>query len=479
MVFSCGILAVILLTAADSSSATSQDAGSIDTLRQMGKAFARIAEQASPAVVAVKSETVVTEDYPSYDYPGMPRNPFGRDPFEDFYRSGRLPRRQYRQMLAQGSGFLISADGFILTNNHVAGEAGEVKVQLADNREFTARVVGTDPDTDIAVIKIDSGGLPYLELADSDRLEVGEWVVAIGNPFGLSHTVTAGIVSAKGRNNVGLTTYQDFIQTDAAINPGNSGGPLINLDGKVIGINTCILSSNGGNMGIGFAIPVNMAKSIYDQIGKGKSIIRGFLGVSLQDMTAELAKSFDMKDAKGVLIVDVTDGSPADKAGLKQGDVAVEFNGQPVDESKTIQNKVAMLQPGTKAEIAVIRGGEKKKLVVELGERPRSGGVSGVQSDTMERLGFAVQNLTDDMAQRLGFKGLQGVVVSQVDPSSVAARKGISPGMLIQQVNRRPVADVKQFDDATADAASKAGAVLLLVRDDRYSSFITLPLQKK
>ena len=465
--------------------AFAQDTNSIDTLRQMGKAFAEIAEKVSPAVVSIRAEKTVTQDYPA-----IRERPFGDpfDPFEDnffdyFFRRRsprrRSPQRKYQQM-AQGSGFIISSDGHILTNNHLVGDADEVTVNLADGREFTAKIIGTDPDSEVAVIKIDADNLPSLELANSDALEVGEWVLAIGNPFGLSHTVTAGIVSAKGRSNVGLATYEDFIQTDAAINPGNSGGPLLNLDGKAVGINTAIITSGAyrGNIGIGFAIPVNMAKAVYGQLVDSGIVVRGWLGVVIQPLTAQLADSFDLKDTKGVLISEVIEDSAAEEAGLKQGDIVVEFEGQPVEKINVLQNRIAMLKPGTKAEIVVLRDGKRKTLTAELAKRPTQAQIAATRSDTLEQLGLTVQNLTDELARRLGYQDMTGVIVAQVEPGLEADRKGITVGTLIIEVDRKPIKNTKDFNEAIENAREE-GQTLLLVRNKRYTRFVVLRLPKK
>ena len=460
-----------------------EDAGSIDTLRQMGKAFATIAEQASPAVVGLEVEKTVSYQQPSVEgWPfGDPFSPFEDDPFEHFFRR-RSPQRhqapKQRPRTDKGSGFIISIDGYILTNNHLAEDADKIIIKLGDGREFEAKVIGTDPESDVAALKIDAEDLPYLELADSDALEVGEWVLAIGNPFGLSHTVTAGIVSAKGRR-VGLTSFDDFIQTDAAINPGNSGGPLLNLDGKVVGINTAIVSRSGGNMGIGLAIPINMAKSIYEQLLESGTVTRGYLGVVIQDLTDDLAESFGLEGVKGVLLPDVTEGSAAAAAGIKKGDIVVEFEGEAVEDGDDFRNRVAMLKPGTKVEIVVLRDGERKTLKVELGERPKEfGAASGEKSEALEELGISVQNLTDDLAERLGYEGMSGVVVSAVEPSSLAAEKGIQPGMLIQEVNRQQIKNTKDFYEAL-EKASEGGTILLYINNGQYSQYIVLKLGKK
>ena len=462
-------------------SAFAQEDESIGTLRRMGKAFASIAEKASPAVVGIKAKKIVEQDYsPFYDSPFG--NPFDDDVFDHFFRRRsprqRSPRSKPRQ-LAQASGFIISSDGYILTNNHLVGEAEEIEVQLADGQKLEAKIIGTDPDSDVAVIKIEAEDLTCLKLADSDTLEVGEWVIAIGNPFGLSHTVTAGIVSAKGRNSVGLTAYEDFIQTDAAINFGNSGGPLLNIDGEVVGINTAILSRSGGNVGIGLAIPVNLAKSVYTQLIESGTVVRGWLGVVVQNITPELAKFLGLEVKKGVLLPSVAEGSAADKAGLKQDDVVIEFEGKTVENKDAFRNRVAMKKPGTKVEIVVLRAGKRKTFTVTLGKRPPTAElVAGRgRAQTQEQLGLTVQNLTDALAERLGYEGLSGVVVTEVQPGSAAAAV-IRAGTLIQQVNRTQVRNVKDFNKAV-EKAVKDGPVVLLVSDGYYSQYVVLPLREK
>jgi serine protease Do len=460
--------------------AVAEKADTITSLRQIGKAFASIAEKASPAVVGIRTE-IVLDDYPSmYESPfGFPSDPFEDDFFDHFFR--RSPRRRYHQQqprqVAQGSGFIISRDGYIMTNNHLVDGASKVTVKLTEDREVEAKIIGTDPDSDIAVVKIDEENLPYLELADSDAIEVGEWVIAIGSPFGLSHTVTAGIVSAKGRSRVGVAAYEDFIQTDAAINPGNSGGPLLNLEGEVVGINTAIISRSGGNMGIGLAIPVNMAKNIYNQLVDTGKVIRGFLGVGNQDLTPELAESFGLKDSKGVIITEIIQDSAAAKAGLRHNDVIVEFNGKPVERADTFRNSVAMLKPGTEVKLTVIRNGQRKTFTVELGERPRKDQVALGESGMLEDLGIKVQNLTEELARRFGYEDLNGVIVLEVNPGSLADLAGITAGTLIMEVDRKPVYNTKDFTEAIQKSAED-GSVLLLVNNGSYSRFLILKLQK-
>ena len=364
----------------------------------------------------------------------------------------------------------------MLTNNHMVEEADKVTVELADGRKFTAEIIGTDPASDIAVIKIDADNLPYLELADSDTLEVGEWVLAIGNPLGFSHTVTAGIVSAKGRS-VGLAKIENFIQTDAAINRGNSGGPLLNLEGKVVGMNTAIYGVTG-NIGIGFAIPVNMAKHAYKQLREGGSVERGFLGISFEDITPELAAALDLKtDTRGVVIKEVIPDSAAEKAGLQGYDVIIEFEGQPVEKSNDFLNRVAMLSPDTKVEVVVLRDGKRKTYTVKLGKRPPEDELTGtLPTDTIKELGFSVVNLTDDLADNLGYEGESGVVVREVESGSEAEKAGIVPGALIKEVNRKEVRNTKEFNEAIKQAMKK-GQALLLIRIDRTAIFALMTFE--
>jgi serine protease Do len=459
------VISTLLLLFTAPLSALAADRDSIAALRQMGKAFSSIAEKASPAVVGLKADKVVTQDSQTYQ-----DSPFGDDFYEYFFgpRSPRQrspQRRNQQPQTALGSGFIISSDGYILTNNHMVEGAEKVTVELADDRKFTAEITGTDPDSDIAVIKIDADNLPYLELADSDTLEVGEWVLAIGNPLGFSHTVTAGIVSAKGRS-VGLANIENFIQTDAAINRGNSGGPLLNLEGKVVGMNTAIYGATG-NIGIGFAIPVNMAKHAYKQIREGGSVARGYLGIWFKDLDPEYASALDLnKDTKGAVITDVIEGSAADKAGLKRYDIVVEFEGQTVEKSNQFLNRVAMLSPDTKVEIVVLRDGKREKFTVTLGKRPPEEEIKGnLPAETIEELGFSVINMTEELAKQLGYEGDNGVVVREVVPGSQAEQAGIVPGVLIKEVNRQQINNTKEFNEEIKKAQKK-GRALLLIRQD-------------
>jgi len=360
----------------------------------------------------------------------------------------------------------------------VVQDAEDISVTLLDGRQLQAKLIGTDPDTEIAVIKIDADNMDVLDLADSDSLEVGEWVLAIGNPFGLSHTVTAGIVSAKGRSNIiEELKYEDFIQTDAAINPGNSGGPLLNLDGKVVGINTAIIGA-GSNIGIGLAIPSNIAKFVYDHLIAGEPLVRAVLGIYIRPLNPDLAESLGIKQTKGVVVSEVSKDSAAEKAGLKRYDVIVEFNGEPVTKTNEFRNKIAMLKPGTKVKLGIIRNGVRKSITAELSERVASAKGPKSVSQTLEKTGFEVEDLTDDLARQLGFEGQSGVVVSKVQPGSQAERRGIAAGMLIMEVNRKPVKNTRQFNDAMTEAAKK-GKVLLLVNDGQYRALVVLNLPRE
>ena len=474
---------LLILLFISSPAAFAQDEKSIATLRQMGKAFASIAEKASPAVVAIKSERTVSQQY--YGNEGSPygnqMEPYGDDLFDYFFRRRsprqRTPRAPQRKQMttAQGTGFIISPDGYILTNNHLVGDAEKVIVELGDGRKFTAEKTGTDKVSDVAVVKIDANDLPHLKMGDSDKLEVGEWVLAIGNPLGLSHTVTAGIVSAKGRYDFDLADIENFIQTDAAINFGNSGGPLINLDGEVVGMNTAIVGANG-NIGIGFAIPMNMAKNIYKQLKTGKEVERGFLGLLPQDMDADYAKAFGLKDNKGVLIPQVEKGSAADAAGIRHNDVILEFNGKPVTSANELRNRIALLSPGTKVDIVIWRDGKRKTVTAKLRKLDSAASKSRVAPvDSLHEFGFTVETLTTDLAERYGYEGYEGVMVSKVEPDSKADNASLVPGMLIREVNQKPVRNTKEFSDAIKQA-KKSGTALLLVKHDIYSFFVLLSL---
>ena len=427
----------------------------IENLRQTGKAFAEISKRISPGVVNIQTELEIS-NYNRY----APFNPFGDDselfdPFSDdllkrFFSGPPIQKEhpaQKQVITGQGSGFIIDTNGHIVTNSHVAKDASKILVKLQDGREFEAKVIGTDPQSDLAVIKINAKGLSALSLGNSDQLEVGEWILAVGNPFGLSHTITAGIVSAKGRSGMGITDYEDFIQTDAAINPGNSGGPLVNLEGQVVGVNIAMALSprSGGYVGIGFAIPSNTAKLIADQLIDKGSVTRGYLGVYLQELTKDLAKSFGMTENKGILISQVVTNSPAEKSGLKRGDIILEIDGVTITSVIKFKNSIALSTPGTTHNLTILRDNAKKNIKIKIEKSLSSEELISQSSHNLEKIGIEVQDITPQIAERLELKNNKGVVIKQVNPDSIAARTGMKKGMVITEVNRKPVANVKEF----------------------------------
>mgnify|MGYP001267510250 FL=1 len=450
------------------------EAGNADSRPSQLPDFVVLAKKLKPVVVNI-STTQVSEGHGSQEF----SSPFGdEDPLNDFWRrffGGPAPRGPQRQR-SLGSGFIIDADGSILTNNHVVENAQKIVVKLAaDDQEYEAKVIGRDPKTDIAVIKINTkSNLPAATLGDSDRLEVGEWVVAIGNPFGLDSTVTSGIVSAKGRH-IGQGPYDNFIQTDASINPGNSGGPLINLRGEVIGINTAIFSRTGGNMGIGFAIPINLVKEVLPQLrGKGK-VTRGFLGVLIQKVTPEIAESLGMDKGYGALVANVTKDGPADKAGVKVGDVIVEFDGKEVKESSDLPFIVARTPVDKRTRMKVLRDKKEVTLTVAVGELKDEEVVASAPEKG--ELGLSVQRLTPQMAESLGLDKTEGVVVTAVEPGSAADEAGIRRGDVIMEVDRKPIRNLDEYKKAVA-GIRKGRGVLFLVRRGDSTLFLALKPQR-
>ncbi|MCA9783134.1 MAG: DegQ family serine endoprotease [Candidatus Cloacimonetes bacterium] len=441
----------------------------LDALNKSGKIFARIAKQAAPAVVYIEAEQKTRGNIN-----GM--HPFYNDPFfREFFpqREPETPRggdETYRPA-GQGSGFVYKSDGYILTNNHVVEKADRLKVTFTDGRELEATVVGTDPETDVALIKVDAKGLTTLSLGQSSALDIGDWVLAIGNPFGLSSTVTAGIVSAMGRSRVGLVDYEDFIQTDAAINPGNSGGPLLNLKGEVVGINSAIFSRSGGSVGIGFAIPVDMVRTVEEQLLADGRVTRGFLGVSIQDVSQDLMHAFELPDNKGVLIASVQEGSPADKAGLKNGDVVTSIDGHPVENASQLRNRAAMTAPGTTVNMQLRRDGQNLRVPVTVGYRDGEG-PDGPLATASKGLGLTVAELDSRSQSRLG-RGRTGVMVESVDQGGAADRAGLEPGDIILEVGRRTVESVDDFNKIVRGLKGD-GRVLLLVTNGRNTRYLAL-----
>jgi serine protease Do len=422
--------------------------GSTSLLRALEEAFVTVADRVTPAVVNVSVKPRRTPPAPG----GEPSEPerrfrefFGPEFYERFFRR-RPPREDAR---SAGSGVIVDARGYVLTNNHVVENAAEIEVRLSDDRTFKATAIGRDPKTDLAVLRIENPpqSLPVAELGDSDRLRIGQWAIAIGNPFGLDRTVTVGIISATGRTRVGLATYEAFIQTDASINPGNSGGPLLDLDGKVIGINTAIVSSG---QGIGFAIPITMAREIMGQLIATGRVTRGWLGVAIQDLTDDLAASFGVPPKSGVLISEVMKDSPAEAAGLRAGDIIVEFGDAPIKEVTDLQKRVASVEPGKPTPVAVIRDRGRTALSIRVGEMPAERETVVTSAPREESLGLAVEELTSELAQRHGRTTTSGVIVTEVAAGSSGAEAGIRPGDVILEINRRPVPRVADFRDAVS-----------------------------
>jgi len=434
--------------------------------------YADVVDRVAPAVVTIRSSRRVRapQQFPFFD------DPFFRRFFGGGFGGGGGSQVQQ----ALGSGVIVRSDGHILTNHHVIDGAEEIKVDLNNKRTYSAKLVGSDAPSDLAVLKISASDLPVLQLGDSDNVRVGDVALAVGNPLGVGETVTAGIISAKGRA-TGLSdgSFQDFLQTDAPINQGNSGGALVNTRGELVGINSQIISPNGGNIGIGFAIPSNMAKNVMDQlIGKG-SVQRGMLGVGIQQVTSELAASLGLKEVRGVAVNSVTPGGPADKAGVKPGDVIVKLNGKDVNDTNVLRNQVAATGPGNEVTLTIVRDGQQQDVRVKLGElnaeTARAGQQQGGGGATAGQLGLTVTQLTPDIARQLGLRnGTSGVVVEEVDPSGPAAQAGIQMGDVIQQVNRQPVRTPE--DMRRALQSSNGRPPLLLINRGGQTIFVPVPL---
>lgn len=456
--------------------------------------FAPVAKAVTSAVVTVQiSSRIRRQQIHSFDDPSLP---FNLDPFRDFFfhrgtpdnDESRTPRRRQSpedrgrlQPTGIGSGVIVSPDGYILTNNHVVDGADKVEVTLNDRRSFTARVVGADPPSDIAVLKIDGGGLPTVPLGDSNKVEVGDVVLAVGNPLGVGQTITMGIISAKGRStraSSGSGSYEDFLQTDAAINRGNSGGALVNLKGELIGIPSQILSQTGANIGIGFAIPTAMARNVMDQLIKNGKVKRGKLGVTITDLTQDLASQFGFKGTQGALVQDIEPGQPAERAGVQAGDIFTEFQGQRVEDSSRLRNLVAQAPPGSTVRFKVWRDGAERELTATLSEMdPKTiagaaaGGGSGPADSALS--GVSVDSLTPESARRLNLPpGARGVIVTGVDPDSGAADAGLQRGDVIEEVNRQSVASTGEFEAALKKAGKQS--VLLRMRRGERASFIVV-----
>jgi serine protease Do len=436
--------------------------------------FAPVVKRALPAIVNVSTSKIVRTP--------AQNNPFLSDPFFRQFFGNATPKNFRNPPSAEreqslGSGVVVNPAGYILTNNHVLNGASDVMVLLPDKRQMAARVVGTDAKTDLAVLKVDANNLPVIAFGDSSKMEPGNFVLAIGSPFGLNQTVTMGIVSATGRGGLGIEDYEDFIQTDAAINPGNSGGALINEHGDLIGINTAILSGgSGGNEGVGFAIPGNMARSVMEEILKNGKVTRGWLGVTTQPVTQEIASAFHLPDNYGALISDVSKDSPAAASGLKTGDIVRDVNGQRIEDSRALQLSIGAMSPGTVAKLSIFRDGATKDIDVKLGEMPAAAPATAPSGrpDTSARLrGLGVATLTPDIAQQLQLPtDTKGVAVTSVDPASAAAAAGIQQGDVIQEVNHQPVTAAGAFERAVQSAGDQP--VLLRVDRNGTSTFVVV-----
>jgi serine protease Do len=445
----------------------------------LSEAFESASQKVNPSIVPIFAKQVVEVQNP-FAFPTDPfRDFFGDEFFKRFF--GTPPEQQKQTVHSLGSGVIVAKDGYILTNNHVVDGAEELTVVLADKKKYPAKLIGTDPQTDMAVIKIDASDLTVATLGNSDEVKVGQWVIAVGNPFQLMHTVTAGIISAKGRSEMGLADYEDFIQTDAAINPGNSGGALADLDGNVIGINTAINSPSGGNVGIGFAIPINMASQVMQAlISKGK-VTRGYVGLLLQDLDEDLAKAMKLKNSQGILVGDVTAGGPADKAGIKRGDVITEIDGKKVENSFQLRNIVAQTKPGTSVTFTLIREGQQMQIKVLLGERPRELGAGKPTEEkqpkeqTYQKLGISAQTLTPDIAEQLGYKNQEGVVIIDVAGGSSAEDAGLQQGDLIMEVNQVKIRTVQDFK-TVLDRLKSGDSAALLVRRGENTFYVAIQI---
>jgi serine protease Do len=457
----------------------SQSSRAALTIEDLSNAFADVADQVNPSVVTIFTETIVEQR----------RSPFFQFPFEqffgeDFNRFFQNPQNRDRKQKTYGlgSGVIVSENGVIITNNHVIDGADNIKVRLMDNKEYDAEIKGVDPRSDLAVLEIDVKNLPIIRFGNSETSRVGEWVLAIGSPLSpeLAHSVTSGIISAKGRSGLfDNRQYVDFIQTDAAINPGNSGGALVNIRGELIGINTAIASRNGGFMGIGFAIPSNLAKKVMDDILQKGKVVRGWLGVYIQDVTMELATAMDLKNNSGVLVSSVQDNSPAEKAGLKTEDVIIRFNGKEVKNSTELRNLVANSDPGEKVKLQVIRSGKEKEVDVVLGELPEDNAIAAKNNPAIsEDIGIKVANINQELSQKFNLESDKGVVITEVSSGSIAEQSGLRPGDIILRINRKTVNNISVYNEIMKDTKTGDSFLFYVQRGDA-KIFIAFSLPEK
>jgi serine protease Do len=470
-----GILGILLLSGLfycingeHANSLTKNDRDKMTTAKSLGQAFVEVAKKVQPAVVHIQTEKTVSMKSDRF---GLGEDFFKGSPFEDFFKGFRSPREKDKEsrqkQKGEGSGVIVDREGYVLTNNHVIEGADKVKVRLNDGREFVATVKGKDSRTDLAVLQIKARDLPAASLGDSDKLEVGEWAIAIGNPFGLEHTVTVGVISAKGRSGLGTGTYEDFVQTDASINPGNSGGPLINIDGEVIGINVMIIWPG---QGIGFAIPINTAKQILHDLIKQGKVVRPWLGISVQDLSAEMAEQFQVKEKEGVLIGQVYSGTGAEKAGLVSGDIIKSIDDKPIKNVNELVREIQKKKVGQKVKLALVRDGKGVAVEVTLTTMSEKAEAVKEKEESEERSGAKVQELNPQLASRYHISAVKkGVVVLGVEDGSLAEDVGLQEGDCILEINRRKIETVKDFEKAMRDARVDRGILFHIHR--KGSSF--------
>lgn len=425
--------------------------------------FAELIKKLKPAVVNISTTNMIKRRSTPFS------SPF-EDYFKKFFDDG--PQREFKQK-GLGTGFIISEDGYVVTNNHVVDKADDIEIILEDGEKYVAKIIGKDPKTDLALLKIESeNSLPFVEFGDSESSEIGDWVIAIGNPFGLGHTVTAGIISAKGRI-LGIGNYDDFIQTDAPINPGNSGGPLFNLRGEVVGVNTAIIARG---QGLGFSIPINLTKHIIDQIKDGGKVVRGWLGISIQKVTAEIAEVIGIKEGIGVLIADVAKQSPAENGGLLRGDIVLEYNGKKIKEVSDLTGKVALTPPGTVAKLKIIRESKTRELNIAIGEFPEDEKIAKKKEEPEQKFGLAVINITPQIASRFDLSSKEGVIVSSVSRGSVASEAGFRRGDIIIEINNTTIINLEDYNNRL-DEIGKGNSALFLVKRGENTIYLGLKIE--